>query len=125
MLTDPCVVILGRIHTMLEDKPCVEAVCASKGRVLCMGDREEVLSFASARQYSVIDTEGGHIYPGFIDSHSHLSGYSGMIDDVFCGLSCGIKWVNDLVYRERKVCGILAEGLSGLPGGSRVVLGLV
>ena len=89
MLTDPCVVILGRIHTMLEDKPCVEAVCATKGRVLCMGDREEVLSFASARQYSVIDTEGGHIYPGFIDSHSHLSGYSGMIDDVFCGLSCG------------------------------------
>lgn len=44
--------------------------------------------------------------------------------EAVCGLSCGIKWVNDLVYRERKVCGILAEGLSGLPGGSRVVLGL-
>ncbi len=26
-----------------------------------------------------------------------------------CGVSCEIKWVNDLLYRERKVCGILAE----------------
>lgn len=89
MPTDPCTVILGRIHTMLEERPFVEAVCASKGRILCMGSREEVLAFASSRQYSVTDTAGSHIYPGFIDSHSHLSGYSGMIDDVFCGLSCG------------------------------------
>ena len=29
------------------------------------------------------------------------------------GLSCGIKWVNDLFFEERKVCGILAERLGG------------
>lgn len=31
------------------------------------------------------------------------------IIDVF-GINVGIKWVNDLYYREKKVCGILAEG---------------
>ncbi len=31
------------------------------------------------------------------------------IFDVF-GLTCGIKWVNDIIYKGRKVCGILAEG---------------
>ena len=29
------------------------------------------------------------------------------------GVSCGIKWVNDLFFEERKVCGILAEALGG------------
>ena len=27
-----------------------------------------------------------------------------------CGLECGIKWVNDLYYSGKKLCGILAEG---------------
>ena len=35
------------------------------------------------------------------------------------GISCGIKWVNDLYLHGRKVCGILAEAL---PGG--VILGI-
>ncbi len=26
-------------------------------------------------------------------------------------VKCGIKWVNDLIYNEKKVCGILAEGV--------------
>ncbi len=26
-----------------------------------------------------------------------------------CGISTGIKWVNDLYYKDKKVCGILAE----------------
>ena len=30
------------------------------------------------------------------------------IKDV-CGVSCGIKWVNDLVYGTKKLCGILTE----------------
>ncbi len=29
--------------------------------------------------------------------------------ETVCGISCGIKWVNDLVYRTRKICGILTE----------------
>lgn len=32
------------------------------------------------------------------------------------GLDCRVKWVNDIFYRGKKVCGILAEGLPG-PGG--------
>lgn len=36
-----------------------------------------------------------------------------------CGISCDIKWVNDLYYRGKKVCGILAEMVNG-----KVVLGI-
>ena len=35
------------------------------------------------------------------------------------GISCGIKWVNDLYLHGRKVCGILAEALPG-----SVILGI-
>ena len=41
-----------------------------------------------------------------------------------CGLSCGIKWPNDLVLSGRKVCGILAEALPGPEGSLWVVVGI-
>ena len=35
------------------------------------------------------------------------------------GRTCGIKWVNDLIYEGKKVCGILAEAV-----GERVIVGV-
>lgn len=44
-----------------------------------------------------------------------------------CGKYCQIKWVNDLFYQNRKVCGILTEGvLGGVESGrlTAVVVGI-
>ena len=41
-----------------------------------------------------------------------------------CGLQTEIKWVNDLYYRQRKVCGILAESLTLADGSVAVVVGI-
>ena len=30
-----------------------------------------------------------------------------------CHKKCGIKWVNDIIYENKKVCGILAQGCNG------------
>lgn len=42
------------------------------------------------------------------------------------GKRCAIKWVNDLYYQEKKVCGILTEGVVGMESGllSSVVVGI-
>ena len=41
------------------------------------------------------------------------------------GKKVGIKWVNDLIYREKKICGILAEAEADGKGGlSYAVLGI-
>lgn len=46
------------------------------------------------------------------------------------GIGTGIKWVNDLYYREKKVCGILAEGFDiaagddGKPRFGFIILGI-
>ena len=36
-----------------------------------------------------------------------------------CDKECGIKWVNDIIYKNRKVCGILAQGY-----GDKAILGI-
>lgn len=46
------------------------------------------------------------------------------IKNVF-NVACGIKWVNDLIYNEKKVCGILAEGVVSDDGNIEgVVIGI-
>ena len=37
--------------------------------------------------------------------------------DEICGISPKIKWVNDLYYKERKICGILTEAQTNLESG--------
>ncbi|MGE4454032.1 MAG: biotin--[acetyl-CoA-carboxylase] ligase [Sphaerochaeta sp.] len=43
-----------------------------------------------------------------------------------CGLYCRIKWVNDLFYQSKKVCGILTEGVLTVESGrlGAVVVGI-
>ena len=38
--------------------------------------------------------------------------------ETLCGISPGIKWVNDLYYKGKKVCGILTEAVSDLDTGA-------
>ena len=40
--------------------------------------------------------------------------------ETVCGKNCGIKWVNDIIIDEKKVCGILAQ----LVDKSKVVIGI-
>ena len=39
-------------------------------------------------------------------------------------IKCGIKWVNDLYFEDKKVCGILTEGVIDKNGLQRFVLGI-
>ena len=41
-----------------------------------------------------------------------------------CGISVGIKWVNDLYLNGRKICGILCESFSGEDGKRYTVIGV-
>lgn len=46
---------------------------------------------------------------------------TGIIEKNF-GVQCGIKWVNDLYYKNKKVCGILAESVFGKDGKPMAVI---
>jgi BirA family biotin operon repressor/biotin-[acetyl-CoA-carboxylase] ligase len=46
-----------------------------------------------------------------------------VIDEI-TSKKCGIKWVNDLYFEDKKVCGILTEGVIDKNGLQRFVLGI-
>ena len=90
MLVSKKTVYVGAdIVTMSDKAPKAEAVCIADGRIECVGTREEVLGYAKAGEYDVVDFGGGTLYPGFIDTHSHMSSFSRCLNQVYCGASLG------------------------------------
>lgn len=68
------------------DTPKVEAFSTRGGRIFQMGSLADVRRMAGAGAREV-DLCGGVVYPGLIDTHSHLSSYADCLDRVDCGLS--------------------------------------
>lgn len=77
------------ITTLSDTLPHAQAICVANGRIECAGSREDVLRYAAMGEYTVHDLGDGYLYPGFIDTHSHLSSYSLCMNQVYCGLSLG------------------------------------
>jgi len=73
------VLINGKIVTMDESKPVVEALAIGQGRVLAVGTNKTIKSHISDSTQT-IDLEGKLAIPGFIESHGHFNslGYSKM-----------------------------------------------
>lgn len=64
----------ARIYTVDSNNRVVEAVALNEGKIVALGSEEELLAKYRAR--NLIDVKGKPVYPGFIDSHSHFSGYA-------------------------------------------------
>lgn len=56
----------------MKDKSIKQAVCYQSGKILKVGDNEEILNLKDNKT-NTIDMEGKTILPGFIDSHSHFT----------------------------------------------------
>ena len=75
------------IITLSDACPRAEAVCVADGRIDCLGSREDVLEYARPGGCEIVDLGGGTLYPGFIDTHSHMSSFSNCLRQVYCGSS--------------------------------------
>ncbi len=84
---DQVILYNGIIQTM--DSLCrvEDAMLIEGGIITALGQRDELFTIApTARK---INLEGNALYPGFIDSHSHLSLFSLYADEVYCGAEVG------------------------------------
>ena len=72
-------IINGNIRTMDPKKPKAEAVAIKNGKIIKVGNNEEVLALKNG-DAKVIDLGGKLLLPGFNDSHMHLVGYSLFLD---------------------------------------------
>lgn len=66
--------INGNIITMDEAKPKASALAVKNGSVLAVGETEEMLKLKTA-ETEVIDLAGKTMMPGFVESHTHTTGY--------------------------------------------------
>jgi hypothetical protein len=62
----------GQIHLMNSTREIAEAMVVYDNKILTYGSWNEIQSFKQ-HNCEIIDLEGKHVYPGFIDSHTHLS----------------------------------------------------
>jgi hypothetical protein len=65
------ILVNGRVHTMDDDRSRADAVAIGDGRIVAVGDAEEVRARA-ARAARVVDLAGATVIPGLIDAHNHL-----------------------------------------------------
>ena len=79
------ILINGKVRTLLVDDPEVEALAVLDGRILAMGDQEEILAEFEDDETELIDLEGGVVLPGFILMNQNL------VMDCFQGLCSFIE----------------------------------
>jgi predicted amidohydrolase YtcJ len=63
----------GRIYTVDQNKPFVDALVVKDGRVVFTGPVRQAMSYRGSGT-RVVDLDGRTVIPGMIDSHAHLSG---------------------------------------------------
>lgn len=68
------VVFNAKIYTVDSAFTIVEAMAVKDGKVLALGNSEEIKKQYPAAE--MLDANGKAIYPGFIDAHAHFFGYA-------------------------------------------------
>ncbi|MBT7146731.1 MAG: amidohydrolase, partial [Rhodospirillales bacterium] len=63
----------GKIATMDDDTPFVEALAARDGKIVAIGSSADVAALAGS-DTRIIDLAGATAIPGIVDSHCHPDG---------------------------------------------------
>ncbi len=63
----------ANIYTVDEQFSKAEAFAVKDGKFVAVGDENDIMSHYTAPE--VIDAQGRAVYPGFMDGHSHFTGY--------------------------------------------------
>lgn len=98
--------INGKIYTVTEDRPIVQAVAVKDGKILAFGTNEEITSLKSSKT-KTIKLDGKMMTPGLIDSHAHFMGVGH--SKLNLNLS-GLNSYEELVEKVKEKIQILAPG---------------
>jgi predicted amidohydrolase YtcJ len=82
------------IYTVDSAFSVAQAMAINDGKIVALGTNEEIMKNFSARE--AVDAEGQIIYPGFIDAHSHFTGYG---KNLFEANLFGTNSWNDVLQR--------------------------
>jgi predicted amidohydrolase YtcJ len=93
----------GRIYTQDEPQRIVEALAIQDGRVLAVGNDDEILALADDSTQR-LDLQGRTVYPGFADGHAHLVGVGRFLEGLdLVGTSSFAEVVALVAARDREL----------------------
>jgi predicted amidohydrolase YtcJ len=98
---DGCVLV-GKIYTMDDSRPLVEAVAIQNGKIAYIGAAREARHNAGPRA-EVIDLAGRVALPGFIESHSHPVLLGRYLEEVDCRYCSSIEEIVEALRARAKV----------------------
>lgn len=87
----------GHIHAVDSVFSEFEALAINKGLIMSLGESSEIMEKYTAKK--TINLEGSHVYPGFIDAHSHLQGLGQMLSKVDL---TGSRSLDEVLERVKK-----------------------
>ncbi len=110
MINADLIIYNGTIHTLDTENTSVSAIASYDGKIVAIGDNNEVLSYGGENTER-IDLKGKTVIPGLIDSHSHIIA-QGIVRNLFIDLSkeAGINSITDIQNTLRNRAVDLPEG---------------
>ncbi|MCX6273457.1 MAG: amidohydrolase [Bacteroidetes bacterium] len=92
------ILLNGTIYTLDDSMTKVEAMAVRNGRIAATGTNTYILQQFTSE--NTIDLHGKPVYPGFIDSHAHFTGYA-LGTKTMAGLS-GARSEEEMIERVRQ-----------------------
>jgi predicted amidohydrolase YtcJ len=100
----------GKVFTVSEKNPEVQAVAVSGGKILALGTDEEIDQYIGSST-QVLDVNGKLVVPGFIDAHCHFSAGGNSLMKLDLGNARTIESIQEQI----------AERIEELPEGELVI----
>ena len=101
-----CLLLGGTVYTMDERQPIAEAIAISDGRIVYVGDTSGARDLAGPHT-ETINLKDRVAFPGFIDSHSHLTMFGRNLEQTDCREARSIE---DIVSLLKETAGQTSPG---------------
>jgi predicted amidohydrolase YtcJ len=103
--TADIVIRAGAIHTMARGRPTMRCIAIGAGEVLALSEAPHDLDGFIGRSTQVIDDPALALFPGFIDTHTHLIYAASDVNDVHVNEAKDIAGFLDLIRKRAAVKG--------------------
>lgn len=93
----------ANIYTLEARQPQASALAIDNGRILQVGQDEEIRAAYTARDVTVEDMDGAVILPGLVDAHLHLEQYALSLQKVDCETDTRAECLQRVADKVRQV----------------------
>ncbi|WP_173918642.1 amidohydrolase [Halobacillus sp. Marseille-Q1614] len=97
----------GHVLTMDDDLPSASAVAVNNGRIVYVGDRDNVFNW-KGENTEIVDLQGKTLMPGFIESHIHPAVYAASLLEVDCKPEAAPS-IQDLLDKVKEKAAVTPE----------------